>query len=169
MSMMGFEISQLKFSLPGPIAACQDETAASDKDAWSTKQVAPGHLHTLLSLQAGVPITLLLEEGEGEQDDKTLGAATDCKGKGEASDVIEESSNGWSKHAANTKAGLTSSYGLAFVGRGHLRRQKLKKNDISRWETCLLARAMAAVGRADSPTAVTTRTNTESRKNAVLP
>ena len=123
MSGMGCEISQLMFSLPGPIAACQDETAAIDEDAGGTKQVAPGHLHTLLTFQAGVPITLLLEEGKGEQDDKTLGAATDCKGKGEASDVIEEPSNGWSEHAANTKAGLTSSYGLAFVGWGHLRSQ----------------------------------------------
>ena len=35
--------------------------------------------------------------------------------------------------------------------------------------TCLLARAMAAVGSADSPTAVKTRTNTDRRKNAVLP
>ena len=81
------------FSSPGPIAACQDEAKASDEDARGAKQVAPGHLHALLSIQAGVPVTLLLEEGEGEEDDETLGAATDCEGEGEASDVIEESSN----------------------------------------------------------------------------
>ena len=110
------------FSSPGPIAACQDEAKASDKDARCAKQVAPGHLHALLSIQAGVPVTLLLEEGNGEEDDETLGAATDCKGKSEASVVVKESSDGGAKHATNPKAGLTSGNCLSIVCWGHLKR-----------------------------------------------
>ena len=112
-----------QFCLPGPIAACQDEAKASDENSRGAKQVAPGNLLALLSFQAGVLVTTLLEEGKGEQDDETLDAATDCEGECEPSIVIEQTSNCGAEHTSNPKAGLTSSNCLSLVGWGHLRFQ----------------------------------------------